>query len=310
MNLTKREFLAAGVSSLALAGITVTNGTAFAQEGAARSADVPHKVATTKFMFKSPSGYPNALASTADGLWVAEQKRRGAQDGTPLGAQEAVWLMDANGKVLKTIMTPGRNTSGLAIGNGSLWSCALSAGEDGIYQTDMNGKLIAHRQCPLGPANDGGGIHGAFWQDGKLWVFANRLNAMVRINPTTWVADYVMPVSGKYPRYHGAAWDNGSIWIITGNATASYATGTFGFEKYDAASGRVTEVVDFARSHFTALVAARAAVTNSKAAAPTMAMLASASAAPRGQLPTRSNSTAMRLAIMAPCGPPTKVGVT
>jgi hypothetical protein len=202
-------------------------------------------------LFKAPSGFPNALAVTAEGLWVAEQKPRGATAkrynlSIPPDATENVWLMDKNGKVLKTIATPGRNTSGLGVGGGNIWSCALTAGpEDGVYQTDMSGKLISHRQVPLGPADDGGGIHGAFLQDGKLWIFANRLNAVMRINPVTWNTEFVFPVSNRAPRYHGMAWDNGSIWIITGNATGGYKDATFGLEKYDAATGRLTEIVDF-----------------------------------------------------------------
>jgi hypothetical protein len=262
MDVTKRRFLL-GASSLvgapALLGASsllgsslLTSQTAFAQEGGAARRNVPHKTATTKILFKSPSGWPNALADAPEGLWVAEQKPRGATEKRygqtyPADATENIWLMDLNGKVLKTLVTDGRNTSGLGFDGKYLWSCALSTGaEDGVYQYDLNGKLVSHRQAPLGPSDDGGGIHGAFWQDGKLWIFANRLNAMVRIVPSTWTADFVIPVSGLSPRYHGIAWDNGSILIITGNATAGYKDAKFGLERYDAASGRLTEIIDFA----------------------------------------------------------------
>ena len=46
----------------------------------------------------------------------------------------------------------------------------------------MSGRLVSRRQVPLGPADDGGGIHGALWHDGKLWVLANRLHAILRID--------------------------------------------------------------------------------------------------------------------------------
>jgi hypothetical protein len=253
MDLTKRELFAVGASSLLLAaGAAGMGGAAQAQEGeGGTSRDVPRRKATTKTMFKSPSGWPNALAVSPEGIWVAEQKPRGATEKRygqtyPADATENIWLMDANGKVLKTIVTVGRNTSGLAFGNGSLWSCALSTkAEDGVYQFDLSGKLLSHRQVPLGPKDDGGGIHGAFWQDGKLWLFANRLNSVMQVDPISWNTEFIFPVSNKSPRYHGCAWDNGSIWIITGNATSGYKDAKFGLEKYDAATGRLTEIVDF-----------------------------------------------------------------
>ena len=47
-------------------------------------------------------------------------------------------------------------------------------------------------------------------------------------------------------RYHATAWDNGAIWQVTGNNSTSYAEGRPGLVKYDAATGRVLEIVDFA----------------------------------------------------------------
>jgi hypothetical protein len=250
MEFTKRGFLALGASSLLLAAGAIDSVSA-QEEGGSSQRQIPRRRATTKLLFKAPSGFPNALASTAEGLWIAEQKPRGATERRynltyPADSPESVWLVDASGKVLKTVVTSGRNTSGLAIGDGFIWSCALSAGaEDGVYQFDMNGKLISHRQVPLGPADDGGGIHGAFWQDGKLWIFANRLNALMRINPASWNTEFIIPVSNRSPRYHGCAWDNGTILIVTGNATGGYKDAKFGLERYNAATGRLMEIVDF-----------------------------------------------------------------
>ena len=250
MDFTKRKLLAIGASSLLLAA--GSGGVAYAQEGGAANRQVPRRRATTKLMFKAPPGWPNALASSPEGLWIAEQKPRGATEKRynltyAADVPESVWLVDANGKVLKTIVTSGRNTSGLAIGNGFLWSCALSTGvEDGVYQFDMNGKLISHRQVPLGLPDEGGGIHGAFWQDGKLWIYANRLNAIMRIDPASWAPEFLIPLSGLSPRYHGIAWDNGTILVITGNATQGYKDAKFGLERYNASTGRLMEIVDFA----------------------------------------------------------------
>src|SRR5271154_6100508 len=194
MEFRKRDFLLAGAAGLALMRV------AFAQ---GRRAEVPRRSATTKTLFKSPPGFPNAIAATPEGLWIGEQKMSGARakqynGPEPSDLREAAWLVDWNGKLLKTIMTASRNTSGMAVGGGYLWMGAEFAPPyDGIYQYDMEGKLIAQRQVPLGTTEDGGGIHGALWQDGKLWVLANRLHAIMRIEPKSWTAEFLITLSNQ-----------------------------------------------------------------------------------------------------------------
>src|SRR3982750_791830 len=83
--MTKREFLAANIGAgLAL----VQTQTAFAQQALAAARDtppsggnrrVPSRMAKTKKLFRSPEGFPNGLAATPEGLWIAEQKLSGAQ---------------------------------------------------------------------------------------------------------------------------------------------------------------------------------------------------------------------------------------
>jgi len=247
MEFRKRDFLLAGAAGLALA--SAGHLPALAQ---GRRSEVPRRSATTKPLFKSPPGFPNAIAATPEGLWIGEQKMSGAfakqyNVPEPSDLREAAWLVDWNGKLQKTIMTASRNTSGMAVGGGYLWMGAEFAPPyDGIYQYDMDGKLIAQRQVPLGTAEDGGGIHGALWQDGKLWVLANRLHAIMRIEPKTWTAEFLIPLSNEADRYHAIAWDNGAIWAVTGNNSKSFKEGTPGLHKYDATSGRLLEIVTFA----------------------------------------------------------------
>jgi hypothetical protein len=64
--------------------------------------------------------------------------------------KEAAWLFDWNGKKLKTVMTDSYNTSGMTFGNGHVWMGA-NGGPEGIYEVDMNGNTVSHRQIPLGP---------------------------------------------------------------------------------------------------------------------------------------------------------------
>ena len=115
---------------------------------------------------------------------------------------------------------------------------------------DMNGKLVSRRQVPLGPSDDGGGIHGALWHEGKLWVLANRLHAILRIDPVSWTPEFQIPLSPLADRYHAIAWDDstpgGAIYAVTGNNSKSYKEGYFGLHKYDAAGGRLLEIIDFA----------------------------------------------------------------
>ena len=246
--MNKREFLKAS-AALGLTGA----GMAFAQQASSgrQSAKIPTRMAKTTKLFKSPDGFPNAVAVAPEGLWIAEQKLSGPQAVSyhlpePKDLTEACWLVDWKGKLLKTVKTPSRNTSGMAYGGGYVWMVA-NAPPQGVFQVDMNSKLISHRQIPLGPANDGGGCHGAMWQDGKLWIAALRLRALLRVDPTTWAPEFMIPfyqAPGR-DRYHGMAWDNGAIWQITGNGSKGFAEFKPGLVKYDAATGRVLELVDF-----------------------------------------------------------------
>ncbi len=161
--------------------------------------ELPHRKVKTRPLFKAPPGFPNAVAIAPEGLWVAEQKAQNyGKDGSalrkPAGcwtgtarcsakrSPEACWLLDWNGKLLKTVLSESCNTSGMAYGDGCVWMGA-NGGPEGIYQTDMNSKTVSHRQIPLGPADNGGGCHGLMWHEGKLWIVANRLRAILRVDP-------------------------------------------------------------------------------------------------------------------------------
>ncbi|MEP7365969.1 MAG: hypothetical protein ABI972_22155 [Acidobacteriota bacterium] len=245
--MTKREFLAGSIG----AGAALTQfSAAFAQSGGAKK-PASRKAKTTK-LFKSPQGFPNGLAATPEGLWIGEQKLSGAQAASyhlpePKDLTEHAWLVDWNGKVLKTVQTPSRNTSGMAVGGGYIWMVA-NAPPEGVFQVDMNSKLISHRQIPLGTAADGGGSHGAMWQDGKLWIAALRLRGNLRVDPKTWQPEFMIPFYQSFPervRYHDIAWDNGTIWQVVGNDSTRYSEYRPGLVRYDASTGKVLEVVDF-----------------------------------------------------------------
>ena len=46
-------------------------------------------------------------------------------------------------------------------------------------------------------------------------------------------------------RYHGIAWDNGAIWQIVGNDCKRYSEYRPCLVRYEAATGKVLETVDF-----------------------------------------------------------------
>jgi hypothetical protein len=215
---------------------------------------IPHGMVKTSKMFKAPPGFVNALAVAPEGLWLGQQKLSGKAAQSyhlpdPKDLREAAWLVDWNGKLLKTVLTNSRNTSGMAYGNGCVWMMANQEPQ-GCFQVDMNSKQISHRQIPLGlPGQDGGGSHGAQWHDGKLWIVANRPRLMLRVDPKTWAPEVAIPiyVTQDKPRWHDMTFDGeGNIWMVTGNDSKSYKEGRPGLVKYDGRTGAVMATYDFA----------------------------------------------------------------
>jgi hypothetical protein len=254
--MTKREFLTASIGTFAAgkAAIAQQAPSGTRREGVGQSGGgrrIPSRMAKTTKLFKSPSGFPNGLAATPEGLWIGEQKLSGPQAASyglpePKSLDESAWLVDWTGKLLKTVTTPSRNTSGMAVGGGYVWMVA-NAPPQGVFQVDMNSKLISHRQIPLGPPNDGGGSHGAMWHDGKLWISSLRLRGNLRVDPQTWQPEFMIPFyqGPDRVRYHDITWDNGTIWQVVGNDSKSYREGRPGLVRYEASTGKVLETVDF-----------------------------------------------------------------
>jgi hypothetical protein len=259
MRIRRREFLAAGlavnVAAVEMAFADQTPATPARAGGAGRAA-VPKRMAKTTKMFKSPGMYPNALAVMTDapgGLWIGQQKANpsnarqyGVPEDTTGGLDEAAWLVDWNGKLLKTVMTPSRNTSGIAYGGGCIW---VGANQDpyGIFQINLATNQVTHRQIPLALEGNGGGCHGVKWHEGKLWIAALRLGGILRVDPATWTPEVLIRVASEdKPRLHDVAFDEeGNIWVVTGINSTSYSTGQAGLNKYDGKTGNLAMTVDF-----------------------------------------------------------------
>lgn len=239
----KRDFLAGlGVGGAAMIGCAAaqTAAPAAAPAPARRERpEIPKRAARTTVLYKVPEGFPNAMQGTPEGLWVGEQKSADGGRKT----EKAMLLDWKTGKLLKTVVTNSVNTSGMAVGGGYIWMGA-NGGPQGIFQTDMNSKQIAQKQIPLGmPGRDGGGTHGMKWHDGKVWIVANRIKCILRVDPTTWTPELAIPFN--FQRWHDIAFDNaGGLWMVTGT-TGMVATNKAGLVKFDVATGEVKELVEF-----------------------------------------------------------------
>jgi hypothetical protein len=251
----RRSFLSSSVGiglGLGLAKAAIAQPAPSASPRPGRHREIPHRKAKTTRMFKAPGFYPNALAVAPEGLWIGQQKlsveqAREWNQPVPTNRDEAAWLVDWNGKLLKTITTKSRNTSGMAYGNGCVWMCANTEPQ-GIFQTDMNSNLVRHLQIPLGVGKDGGGCHGAQWHNDKLWIVANRLRALMRVDPKTWTPEAMIPIhtTPELPRWHDMTFDaEGFIWQVIGNDSQSFSAGRPGLVKYDANTGEVLLTVEF-----------------------------------------------------------------
>jgi hypothetical protein len=263
MTIDKRKLLGLGLGL----GAGLVTARAFAQAGGAPPAaggrgrrEVPHRKATTTVLFNAPKDkYINGIAAAPEGFWLVEQKENGGpnstwryKDGTPLAAysdlHETAWLVDDKGAIKKTVVCESRNTSGLAYGGGYLWLGSNSGGHNGVAQVDMNGKTVSHRQVPFGPADDGGGIHGLDYVNGKLWIASLRLRCLVKIDPITWIPEWMLPMPAQFSRYHGCAYDtsNDTMLIVMGSESSGYANAQTGIARLDGKTGALVEIIDFA----------------------------------------------------------------
>jgi hypothetical protein len=259
---SKRQFLT-GLG--ALAGMAALP-PAFAQSAAPTiglkppDKSLPNRMVRTTKLFKVPGIYPNGLAIAPEGLWVAQQfltddvsKIVGVV--RPPG-KESLWLMDWSGKLLRTLTSNAVNTSGLACGGGSLWPMSntwpvANDGSTGIHQVSLeSGKEVAQRQIPSSPGGISGGIHGAKWRDGKLWIVNNRMRSIICVNPTSWIIESQFPIAAPLglTRYHDITFDqDGTLLQVIANESTSSANSTSALVRYDARSGEPLETLTFVK---------------------------------------------------------------
>ncbi|MBL8234741.1 MAG: hypothetical protein JNL98_39950 [Bryobacterales bacterium] len=69
----------------------------------------------------------------------------------------------------------------------------------------------------------------------------------MRVDPKTWTPEYMIPFyqAPDRVRYHDITIDNGSMWQVVGNDSKGYSEFRPGLVRYDLATGRPVETVDF-----------------------------------------------------------------
>ena len=258
---SKREFLTGAGLMLAAAAASP----AFAQQAKKPAADaaeegggrkpLPTRMAKTTKLFKAPGVWPNALAASPQGLWVAQQHlTAGEAKGVNMAVvpgKEQVWLMDMNGKVLKTVESNASNTSGLAFGNDDLYVCSNTDDEtSGIHKVNVaSGKETATLQLPLSPNNRMGGCHGAQWHNGKVWIANNRMRSLMRMDPVSWKADLQIPIYSppKMGRFHDFTFDKDGtmLQVIANEGSKNHGENIAGLVRMEAETGKPLEIITF-----------------------------------------------------------------
>jgi hypothetical protein len=264
---SKRQFLTGiglGMAAAAVAVPALAQGmkkAAAAPEDGPAGKVLPNRMAKTTKLFKTPGPWPNALAMAPEGLWVAQQhltegEAKGVNVPWPTKGKEQVWLMDMNGKVLKTAESNASNTSGLAFGNGDLYVCSNTDDEaSGIHKVNVtSGKQVAQLQLPLSPNNRMGGCHGAKWFNGKLWVANNRMRSLMRMDPVSWKADLQIPIYSPpgMGRFHDFTFDKDGtlLQVIANEKSKNHTENVAGLVRMEAETGKPLEIITFEPSQW------------------------------------------------------------
>lgn len=198
--------------------------------GALKASEAPTRATRPVKLFRSPDGHPNGLETSREGLWIGEQYT------------DRAYLVDWNGKLLRSVQTESSNTSGIAYGAGYLWMAAngkalgrpakpTDATTGQIIQADPGtGQTVARYPVP-----GGGGVHGLEFAEGTLWITSLSLRKLSQVDPKDFRVIHQIPL--HLDRAHGLAWDPPGIWCVH--------TSDRVIQKLDAQHGRVLEQITF-----------------------------------------------------------------
>jgi streptogramin lyase len=204
---------------------------------AAMAADVKTSKAKVVRLFKSPDGFPNAMETSPEGVWVGEQ------------TTDTAYLLDwKTGKVKKKVETASSNTSGMAFGGGYLWMAAngFALGRSkkstdhpsgAILKVDpKTGNTVAEWPIP----NGGGGVHGLEYVDGHLWMASHKFTRLAKVDVRDGKFQPVHDIPVTLGRSHGLAWEApNALWCMFSTDRVIH--------KLDAADGKILEIVTLAK---------------------------------------------------------------
>ncbi len=197
METNRRAFL--GSLGAGLVGVRTAVAQGAAQSAGGAAPQVPVRRAKTTPLFKSPEGYPNAIAVAPDGLWIAEQKTDNAH------------LVDWNGKVLKTVKTESKNTSGMGYGDGCIWMAAWIAALRlrGILRVDAKTwepELLIPYSVPR--------AHGVASDKDAIWMVTGteRGAGLIKYDAETGRTLEIAELGEADSDPHGLAWHNGVLY--------------------------------------------------------------------------------------------------
>jgi streptogramin lyase len=172
-------------------------------------------------MFQAPGEQVNGLEAVPEGLWLCDQR------------DNHCYLIDYDGRRLRSFPTPARNASGITVGAGSVW-VASNTRPSIVFRHDIQtGHCTAYLVL-----SDDGGVHGLQWrpytpedhvpaapeQKPELHPTApaGKLNAGPGASGTLWVSrpgaqrvehldaetgDVLGTIQFPLPRSHGMFWD-------------------------------------------------------------------------------------------------------
>jgi streptogramin lyase len=179
------------------------------------------RVATARVMFKAPGEQLNGLEAVPEGLWLSDQRNNRS------------YLIDYDGRVLRSFPSPARNASGTSAGAGSVWvasnirpamifrhdaetghctACLILSGEGGVhglqwrpYAPGEAAPAHAEQGAELHPTAPGGKLNGGPGISGTLWVTRPGAHRIDHIDAET--GDLLGSIPFQPDRSHGMFWD-------------------------------------------------------------------------------------------------------
>jgi streptogramin lyase len=175
----------------------------------------------TNVVYKAPSGMPNGLQSTPEGLWVCDQID-----------PNLMYLMDPEkGEILKEIPTRCLHGSGITRDPlGRIWVASTFGYELVAYDVETGKEVAAF---PTPPGDKSGGAHGIEWHNDELWFNVPITRKIFRMNPKNGEITGEIPIPGD--RAHGLAFEGETIWMADTNRQVLF--------QLDSSDGRILDAI-------------------------------------------------------------------